>query len=126
MLPLGRRSSRARRAGHLAAGRAAERRAALYYLIRGYKILGVNERVGRSEIDLIVRRGSSIVFCEVKMRSRLDFGEPVEMVNAEQRRRLRGAAAAWLAARPHLALLDVSFDIVGVHGRQIRRLQRAF
>jgi len=86
----------------------------------------VNVRVGRSEIDLIVRRGSSIVFCEVKMRSGINFGEPVEMVNAEKRRRLRRAAAAWLAARPDLARLDVSFEIFGIHGRRIRRIQRAF
>jgi putative endonuclease len=86
----------------------------------------MNVRVGRSEIDLIVRRGSNLVFCEVKMRSRVDFGEPVEMVDAEKRRRLRRAAAQWLAARPRLARLDVSFEIVGVHGRRICRLRRAF
>jgi putative endonuclease len=126
VLPLGRRSSRARRASHLTAGRTAERRAAIYYLIRGYKILGMNVRVGRSEIDLIVRRGQNVVFCEVKMRSRLDYGEPVEMVDAEKRRRLRRAAAVWLAARPHLARLDVSFEILGIHGRRIRRITRAF
>jgi putative endonuclease len=82
--------------------------------------------VGRSEIDLIVRRGSRVVFCEVKMRSRLDFGDPVEMVNAEKQRRLRRAASLWLAARPNLARLEISFDIVGVHGRRIERIPSAF
>jgi putative endonuclease len=82
--------------------------------------------VGRSEIDLIVRRGSRVVFCEVKMRSRLDFGHPVEMVNLEKQRRLRRAASLWLAARPNLAGLEVSFDIVGVHGRRIDRIPGAF
>jgi len=86
----------------------------------------MNVRVGRSEIDLIVRRGSNVVFCEVKTRSRLDFGDPVEMVHAEQRRRLRRAAAAWLAAQPRMTRFDVSFEILGMHGRRIRRIRRAF
>jgi putative endonuclease len=86
----------------------------------------MNVRIGRSEIDLIVRRGRSVVFCEVKMRSRVDFGEPVEMVDVEKQRRLRRAAAQWLATRPDLSGLDVSFEIVGIHGRRLRRLRRAF
>lgn len=126
MLPLRGRSSREGRASHLAAGRAAERRARLYYRARGYRVLASNARVGRSEIDLIVRRGSALVFCEVKMRSRLDFGDPIEMVSLEKQRRLRRAAYIWLAARPHLSGLDVSFDIIGVHGRRIERLPSAF
>ncbi len=63
-------------------------------------------RVGRSEIDLIVRRGTRLIFCEVKMRSRLDFGHPVEMVDEEKEDRLRRAASLWLAANPRHAGLD--------------------
>jgi len=126
VLSLRRRSTRAGRASHLAAGQAAERRARLYYRARGYRILASNARVGRSEIDLIVRRGSQLIFCEVKMRSRVDFGYPVEMVGQEKQRRLRQAASLWLARRPELAGLTVSFDIVGVHGRQIERIPNAF
>ena len=126
MLSLRGRSSGARGASHLVAARAAERRARLYYRVRGYRILGTNVRVGRSEIDLIVRRGSRLVFCEVKMRSRLDYGHPFEMVGAEQEERLRHAASLWQAARPELAGLQSSFDIIGIHGRQIERLEHAF
>ena len=42
------------------------------------------------------------------------------MVDAEKRRRLRRAAAAWLSTRPRLAGLAVSFEILGIHGRAIR------
>lgn len=126
MLPVGRRSPRPRSASHLASGRSAERKARLYYLVRGYRILATNERVGRSEIDLIVRRGSELVFCEVKMRSRSDFGRSVEMVSREQEDRVRSAAARWLSARPRLAGLHVSFEIVGIDGRRIERIRDAF
>ena len=60
------------------------------------------------------------------MRSRLDFGDPVEMVNPEKQRRLRRAASLWLARRPELRGLAVSFEIVGVHGRRIDRIRNAF
>jgi putative endonuclease len=94
--------------------------------VRGYRILATNARVGRSEIDLIVRRGDRLIFCEVKMRSRLDFGHPVEMVNAEKKRRLRQAAALWLAERPQLSGLEISFEIVGVHAGRVERIPAAF
>jgi Holliday junction resolvase-like predicted endonuclease len=67
-----------------------------------------------------------VIFCEVKMRSRLDFGDPVEMVDREKRTRLRRAAALWLARRPDLVGLDISFEIIGIHGRRIVRIPCAF
>jgi putative endonuclease len=126
VLPLRRRGPRARRASHLAAGDAAERRARRYYRLRGYRILARNARVGRNELDLVVRRGSHLIFCEVKMRSRLDFGHPVEMVDADKQRRVRRAAFLWLAARPELSGLRVSFDIIGVHRDRLERFADAF
>ncbi len=60
------------------------------------------------------------------MRSRLDFGDPVEMVNAEKQRRVRQAASVWLAAHPELAGLEITFDIIGVHGKRIERIPAAF
>ena len=86
----------------------------------------MNARAGRNELDLVVRRGSRIIFCEVKMRSRLDFGHPVEMVNREKQRRVRRAASLWLASRPELSGLEISFDIIGVHGSRITRIPDAF
>ena len=126
MLPVRRRGPRARRASHVAVGRAAERRVRRYYRLRGYRILDANARGGRNELDLVVRRGSGLVFCEVKMRSREDFGDPAEMVGAEKQRRLRRAAQHWLAGRRELATLDISFEVVAVHADRIERVRDAF
>ena len=98
----------------------------LYYLLRGYRLLAANAHAGGNELDLVLRRGSQLVFSEVKMRSRLDFGDPVELVGPEKRRRLRRAADAWLAAHAELGALDVSFDVVGIHNGRIERIQDAF
>jgi putative endonuclease len=113
------KSSRAR-------GAEAERRARRFYRLRGYRVLGTNVWAGGNEIDLIVRRGRSLVFCEVKEKSLDGFGDPAEMVGREKRRRLRRAAEAWLAARPELATLEVAFDVVVDRGGRLERLAHAF
>jgi putative endonuclease len=101
---------------------AAERRARLHYALRGYRILDANAWAGRNELDLVVRRGRALVFCEVKSRSRTDYGRPIEMVRPEKLRRVRRAAETWLAAHPECAGLEVRFEVVGVHGKQIERV----
>ncbi|HEX9417346.1 MAG TPA: YraN family protein [Gaiellaceae bacterium] len=126
MLPVRGRGSGPRRASHVAAGRAAERRARRYYRLRGYRILAANVRAGRNELDLVVRRGSQLVFCEVKMKSGDGYGDPAAMVGPEKERRLRRVAQAWLAGRPELAALEISFDVVAVHAGRIERLRNVF
>lgn len=95
-----------------------ERRAAWHYRVRGYRVLAANQWAGGNEVDLVVRRGRRLVFCEVKERGREDYGAPAEFVGPEKQRRVRRAAEAWLAAHPELGDLEVSFDVVAVgpHG----------
>ena len=57
-------------------GQQAERRALRHYRLRGYRILGVNVWSAGYELDLIVRRGRRLVFCEVKSKSGRGFGRP--------------------------------------------------
>jgi putative endonuclease len=105
---------------------AAERRAVIHYLLRGYKILGTNVWAGGNELDLIVRRGRKLVFCEVKSKTSDRFGDPLEMVTAEKQRRLRRAAEAWLALHPELAALEMSFEVVAVRDGKLQRVRNAF
>ena len=107
-------------------GEEAERRARRYYRLRFYKVLAENAWSAGYELDLVVRRGRRLVFCEVKAKSGPRFGDPAEMVDREKRRRIRRAAEAWLAARPALAGLEVSFDVVAVQGDRFRRISKAF
>ena len=107
-------------------GRRAERRAVLWYRVRGYRILGRNVWAGGNELDVIARRGCRLVFCEVKSKGGVGFGEPVEMVDPEKQRRLRQAAEAWLQAHPELRGLAVRFDVVSISERRLRRLPNAF
>ena len=105
---------------------ASERRAAIHYLLRGYRILGTDVWAGGYELDLIVRRGRRIVFCEVKSKSGPRFGDPIAMVGPEKVRRIRRAAETWLAARPDLRGLEVRFDVVTEYEGRLRRVSKAF
>ena len=57
-------------------GRRAEQRAAWWYRVRGYRVLARNAWVNGYELDLVVRRGRRLVFCEVKAKGGAGFGEP--------------------------------------------------
>ena len=107
-------------------GRRAEQRALWWYRVRGYRILDRNAWVAGYELDLVVRRGRRLVFCEVKEKSGDRFGEPAEMVDAEKQRRIRQAAEAWLVRHPEAAGLQVSFDVIAVHRGHLERLAEAF
>ncbi len=101
---------------------AAERRAAWWYRLRGYKILGTNVWTAGNELDVIARRGKRLVFCEVKSKSGAGFGDPLEMVDEEKQRRLLRAAEAWLARHPELDGLDVRFEVVADRGGRLERV----
>ncbi|TML27905.1 MAG: YraN family protein [Actinobacteria bacterium] len=110
----------------VSSGKAAERRASWWYRLRGYRVLAANAWVGGYELDLVVRRGRRVIFCEVKSKGGGAFGEAVEMVDAEKQRRIRRTAAAWLAANPEHAGLEVSFDVIAVQEGRLVRLAEAF
>ncbi len=104
----------------------AERRAAWHYRLRGYRVVAANVWAAGNEIDLVARRGSRLVLCEVKSKGGPDWGSPAEMVGPEKRRRLRRAAEAFLATRPDLADLEVTFEVVAVSSGRLRRMREAF
>lgn len=85
-------------------------------------MLGVNVWSAGYELDLIVRRGRRLVFCEVKSKSGPAFGAPEEMVDGEKRRRLYRAAEAWLVAYPRASALDVAFEVLAVDAGRVRRI----
>ncbi len=99
-----------------------ERRALRHYRLRGYRLLAANARVGRYELDLVLRRGRRVVVVEVKEKRGSDYGDPLEMIDAEKARRVHAAALGWLAAHPELAGLDVTFEAAGVSGGRVERV----
>ena len=107
-------------------GKRAERRAVWWYRLRGYRILAQNAWVAGYELDIIVRRGRRLIFCEVKEKLGPRFGDPIEMVDDEKQRRIRWAAEAWLVRHPETAGLEVSFGVIAVRSGRLERLAQAF
>jgi putative endonuclease len=103
-----------------------ERRAAWWYRVRGYRILATNCWAGGYELDLVVRRGRRLVFCEVKSKSGTGYGDPLEMVTPVKVERLRRAAEAWLRSHPVLHDLEVRFDVAAERSRRLDVVQDAF
>ncbi|HEY7462023.1 MAG TPA: YraN family protein [Gemmatimonadota bacterium] len=110
-------------------GRVGEDAAARLYERLGYRVEARNLRIGRVELDLVLRRGRELVFCEVKTRRGRALGLPEEAVDARKRARLLRAAEGYLARRGPRG--DVRFDVVAVSrdvtGKlELRRLENAF
>jgi putative endonuclease len=102
-----------------------ERRALRHYRLRGYRLVDANVRVGRYELDLVLRRGNRLLVVEVKEKGGAAFGHPLEMIDEEKVRRVHAAAARWVAARPRLAGLELVFEAAGVRGGRVERVPLA-
>jgi len=94
-------------------GKRFEDLAADYLRGKGYAIVDRNVYTRSGEIDIIARDGETIVFVEVRMRSRRDFGTPVESVTPKKMTRLREQIEMYLAERD-LMSEDARLDIVSI------------
>lgn len=99
-----------------------ERRALRHYQRRGYRLVEANARVGRYELDLVLRRGRHLLVVEVKEKGGTGFGHPLEMIDEEKVRRVLAATRAWLAAHPEVAELELSIEAAGVTPAGIDRV----
>lgn len=69
-------------------GNTGEDLSAKYLKKTGYKILERNLTMGIGEIDILARKGSTVVIAEVKIKSGKNFGEGYEMVDFKKRQKL--------------------------------------
>ena len=106
-------------------GLSAETRAAWLLRLKLHAVLAHRFRCAVGEIDLVARRGRTLVFVEVKARATL--AAAIEAVTPRTRARILAAADVFVARHPALADLDRRFDIVAVlPGRWPRHLRDAF
>lgn len=96
-----------------ALGAYGEALAARHLIAQGMVLLDRNWRCPAGELDLVLRDSRMLVFCEVKTRSSVAFGSPLEGVDQSKAARLRRLAAQWMTAHDVRAR-DVRIDLVGV------------
>lgn len=80
------------------AGAQAEEFAAQYLQRQGLRLLQRNYRCRQGEIDLVMQEGATLVFVEVRLRTRNDFGGAAASIDGRKQRRLILAAQHYLAA----------------------------
>lgn len=101
-------------------GRWGEELAVQHLRRAGLVVLDRNWRCPIGEIDIVAREGRQLVICEVKTRSGLGFGSPLEAITDHKAQRLGRLAGAWLASHS-LRYRAVRIDVVGVlrrHGAE--------
>ena len=94
-------------------GRRGEQLAVEHLQRAGLRILDRNWRCADGEIDIVAAERRALVICEVKTRSGVRYGTPLEAITRQKRSRLRRLAIRWLVA--HGILFDeIRIDMVGV------------
>ena len=103
----------------------AERLAAVWLTLKGYRILARRFRTARGEIDLIVKRADTIAFVEVKARRQLD--QAIESVGPQTRRRISDAARIWISQNTYNPNNVYRFDVVAISLRHLpHHIENAF
>ena len=115
----------ARGAAARLAGHRQEIVAAIWLMLKGYRILGFRLRTPQGEIDLLAQKGGILAVVEVKSRATLE--EALECVTYAQRDRLRRAARAVASRRASLRGLSVRLDLIAIAaGRRPRHIANAW
>jgi putative endonuclease len=105
-------------------GQEGEDRACQYLRQQGYEIIARNWRSRFGEIDIIARNEGSLVFVEVKTRSKAGFGGPEAALGLHKRKRIIAAAKAYLGMVE--SDLPVRFDLVAIQGEGVTLYKGAF
>src|SRR5262245_29515921 len=104
-----------RRSARAELGRRAELAVADYVLARGWTILHRNHRLGRLEIDLVIREGDVAAIVEVRTRGRSSWQKALDSVDAGKRSRLRAAGERlWTVLSQDASLERLRFDVASV------------
>ncbi len=96
-------------------GKKGENIAAGFLEKQGMVILERNWRYSRvGEIDIIAKEGDTLVFIEVKARSTIDFGHPVEAISPAKLNTIHQLAEIYANSKACEGYKDFRIDIIGV------------
>lgn len=90
----------------------AENLAALYLMLKGYRIMERRYKTKVGEIDLIGKKGKSLLFIEVKIRKDMDMA--LSAVNKSSQKRIQRAAEYFLSTRQEYADYALRFDLIAM------------
>ena len=94
-------------------GKLGEEIAHRYLQKKKFRIVTKGYRLYRGEIDLIAYEGETLVFVEVKTRSKGALGLPEESVNLRKQRQIRKIAEGYLALN-NIDEVECRFDVLSL------------
>ena len=110
-------------------GKVGEDLATKYLENHGYKIIDRNYHIRSAEIDIIAEKDNVIIFVEVKARSDIRHGLPVEAVDFRKQKRIIRAASVFLQDEKYFDFA-CRFDVIEVYavGKnfKINHIENAF
>ena len=106
-------------------GAQGEASARAYLEKKGAKVLEMNYRRPTGEIDIIAKKGRTLLFVEVKRRSSLRYGRPAEAVDRAKQAHILRTAALYMQEKG-LSDASVRFDVIEVLPDEIRHIEGAF
>lgn len=111
-------------------GLGAEDAAAAFLEAQGWRVLDRNHHSRFGEIDLIVEKGDTIAFVEVRSRIDPSFAHPLESISWQKRRRILRTAMDWAhrnkMANSHYMRFDVIAILGAGEGATIEHYEAAF
>ncbi len=90
-----------------------EQKACEYLISKGYEVLERNYCIRGAEIDIIAKKGDTIVFVEVKARISSNSQEPLEAITETKKKRISRAALIYLRSKS-IDVDSVRFDAIGI------------
>lgn len=109
-------------------GKHGESLAKTYLIDKNYRVLEINWRYRKAEIDLIAIDTNVLVFVEVKTRQTDIWGAPESAVTQQKERLLAGAASKYMELISHQ--WEIRFDIISIifneNETRIEHFQDAF
>lgn len=109
---------------NLSKGRYGEALACQYLKEQGLLLLEKNFRTPVGEIDLIMQERETIVFIEVKYRSSLNYGNPLDSVNWRKQQKIKQVSYYYLSRFSYWPACR--FDVLGIICEEIYWVKGAF
>lgn len=81
-----------------------------FLLIKGYRLIALNYKSYFGEIDIVAKKGNTIVFVEVKTRKKNQMMEII--LSSHQVERIKRAAEFFIAKNPCYQNCKIRFDLV--------------
>lgn len=95
-------------------GNMGEEKASNFLIQDGYSILARNFRTNQGEIDIIAKKNEEYIFIEVKTRTSIKYGEPIEAINKNKKKHIVNASKYFIC-KNKLNNKYIRYDIIEVY-----------